>query len=284
MAELMNPLVEALETTPNVLSVELRPPRAELDSAAGMDAWIDTYHAVKGLVRDQMFVFLTDSAVGAREENNLRHLVINLGTDVPRSHVIPFLTTKHTREYCLSYSESALHQGFPTLVVLGGDKSIGPPRCVEHAWQLRADIRAHVPGLALGGWANPHQNAEAQVGYLRDPHFTAEFFLTQVVSHHDLAKVEAFLEAKQRAGVATPGIFGVFYYRSANAKTLATLQQFLTVPAEALAAEFGAGQSADAICARSIRELRRAGVRHIYVSNLPTRGTRQTLERILSLV
>jgi hypothetical protein len=213
-----NPLIEALEKTPNVLSVELRPPRAELDAAAGMDAWIDTYHAVRGLVRDGMFVFLTDSAVGAKEENNLRHLVINLGTDVPRSHVIPFLTTKHTREYCLSYAEHALHQGFPTMVVLGGDKSVGPPRCVEHGWQLREDIRVHVPQLALGGWANPHQSPSAQVGYLRDPRFTGELFLTQVVSHHDLPRVEAFLTAQQQTGVSTPGIFGVFYYRSANPK------------------------------------------------------------------
>jgi len=276
--------VAALEATPNVLSVELRPPRAELGSAAGMDAWIDTYHAVKGLVRDDMYVFLTDSAVGAREENNLRHLVMNLGKDVPRSHVVPFLTTKHTREYCLSYSESALHHGFSTMVVLGGDKTVGPPRCVEHAWQLREDIRAHVPGLALGGWANPHQNPHSQVGYISDPHFSAELYLTQVVSHHDLPKVEAFLTSLQQSGVTTPGIFGVFYYRSANPKTLTTLQQFLTVPAEELTAEFGSGASAEAICARSIRELRQAGVRHLYVSNLPTRGTRQTLERILSLV
>jgi hypothetical protein len=279
-----NPLIEALEKTPNVLSVELRPPRAELDSAAGMDAWIDTYHAVRGLVRDGMFVFLTDSAVGAKEENNLRHLVINLGTDVPRGHVIPFLTTKHTREYCLTYAENALHQGFQTMVVLGGDKSVGPPRCVEHGWQLREDVRAHVPQLALGGWANPHQRPDAQVGYLRDSRFTGELFLTQVVSHHDLPKVEAFLTAQLEAGVSTPGIFGVFYYRSANPRTLAILQQFLSVPAEALTAEFGAGLSAEAICARSIRDLRRAGVRHVYVSNLPTQGTRQTLERILSLV
>jgi len=281
---IQNPLIEALGKTPNVLSVELRPPRAELDSAAGMDAWIDTYHAVRGLVRDQMFVFLTDSAVGAKEENNLRHLVINLGTDVPRSHVIPFLTTKHTREYCLSYAESALHQGFPTLMVLGGDTSVGPPRCVEHGWQLREDIRAHVPGLALGGWANPHQKPEAQVGYLSDPRFTGELYLTQVVSHYDLPKVETFLSEQEKVGVRTPGIFGVFYYRSANPKTLSILQQFLSVPAEALTSEFDSGQRAEAICARSIRELRRAGARHLYLSNLPTRGTRQTLERILSLV
>ena len=50
-----------------------------------MDAWIDTYHAVRSLTRDGTFVFLTDSAVGLKEEDNLRHLVINLGSDVPRS-------------------------------------------------------------------------------------------------------------------------------------------------------------------------------------------------------
>ena len=279
-----NPLLEALANTPNVLSVELRPPRAELGAAAGMDAWIDTYHAVRGLVRQGMFVYLTDSAVGAKEENNLRHLVNNLGTDVARSHVIPFLTTKHTREYCISYAERALHEGFPSLVVLGGDKSVGPPRCVEHAWQLREDIRAHVPALTLGGWANPHQKADTQVGYLSDPRFSGELYLTQVVSHHDLPKVDAFLTSQQAAGVTIPGIFGVFYYRSANPKTLSVLQQFLTVPAEALTAEFDEGDSAEAICARSIRELRKAGARHLYLSNLPIQGTRQTLERILSLV
>ncbi len=279
-----NPLLDALNSTPNVLSVELRPPRAELDAPAGMDAWIDTYHAVRGLVRQGLFVYLTDSAVGAKEENNLRHLVNNLGTDVARDHVIPFLTTKHTKEYCLAYAERALHAGFPSLVVLGGDKSVGPPRCVNHAWELRQDIRAHVPDLALGGWANPHQHPRTQVGYLADPHFNGELFLTQVVSHHDLPKVESFLTEQQAAGVTIPGIFGVFYYRSANPKTLSILQQFLSVPAEQLTAEFAAGDSAEAICARSIRELRKAGARHLYLSNLPIQGTRQTLERILALV
>src|SRR6187399_1259763 len=61
------PLVAALEREPSLVSVELRPPRAELDAAAGMEAWIDTHHAVRSLVKDDKFVFLTDSAVGARE-------------------------------------------------------------------------------------------------------------------------------------------------------------------------------------------------------------------------
>lgn len=245
-----------------------------------MDAWIDTYHSVKGLVRDRTFVFLTDSAVGAREEHNLRHLVINLGDDVRRDHVVPFLTTKHTFEFCLSYAERAWHAGFPSLVVLGGDRSVGPPRCVEHAWQLREAIRAHVPELSLGGWANPHAEAERQVAYLVDDRFTAEFYLTQVVSHHDQPAFDRFLNQLYRERVQTPGVFGVFYYRSANPSTLKTLQQFLPVPIDGLTREFGEGASAETICARTIRCLRAAGVQHFYVSNLPVGRARQTLERI----
>ena len=105
--------------------VELRPPRAELESAAGIDAWIDTYHAIRGLVRQGVRVMVTDSAVGAQEENNLRHLVNNLGPDVPRDRVVPFLTTKHSLEFCLAYADQVVQHGFPALVVLGGDKHVG---------------------------------------------------------------------------------------------------------------------------------------------------------------
>ena len=51
-----------------VIAAELRPPRAELDTHAGMGAWIDTYHAVRALTRRDTFVCLTDSAVGRRRK------------------------------------------------------------------------------------------------------------------------------------------------------------------------------------------------------------------------
>ena len=248
-----------------------------------MDAWIDTYHAVKSLTRDGTFVFLTDSAVGLKEEDNLRHLVSNLGSDVPRSSIAPFLTTKHTLAHCLAYADRAYQCGFEALVVLGGDKTVGPPRCVEHAWQLREHIRRHQPGLALGGWANPHATAESQVGYLIGEHANAEFYLTQIVSHHSRRHVDRFLEEGARRGLSLPGLFGVFYYRSANPRTLRTLSGFLPVPAEELTREFAAGASPEEVCARSIRELSASGVRHFYVSNLPVGRAASTLHRILAL-
>jgi len=277
-------LLRVLKSSTRLASVELRPPRAELDAAAGRDAWIDTYHAVRGFVRDDTFVFLTDSAVGAREENNLRHLVINLGNDVARDHVVPFLTSKHSLEFCLNYAERAWQAGFPSLVVLGGDRSVGAPRCVEHAWQLREAIREHVPALTLGGWANPHADAESQVAYLGDRRFNAEFFLTQVVSHHDLAQVERFMNEMYRRQMTLPGIFGLFFYRSANPKTLAALRRFLPVPVDGLTADFAGGATAEEICARTIRALRGAGVQHFYISNLPLERARKTLAKILKLV
>jgi 5,10-methylenetetrahydrofolate reductase len=277
-------LLSALGGPEAVLSVELRPPRAELDASAGRDAWIDTYHAVRGLVKAGTFVLLTDSAVGEREEQNLRHLVINLGPDVPRDRVAPFLTTKHSLDYCLSYAERAAQEGFRALVVLGGDRGVGPARCVEHAWQLRRAIRTHVPGLSLGGWANPHADATAQAGFLADDEFSGDFYLTQIVSHHDGPSLDRFRDAIERRGVTQPGMYGLFYYRSANPKTLAALRQFLPVPIEALTREFAAGVSPEEVCARSLRALRGMGVRHCYISNLPIGRARQTLDRVLALV
>jgi hypothetical protein len=78
-----------------------------------------------------------------------------------------------------------------------------------------------------------------------------------------------------------PGVFGVFYYRSANPKTLEMLSQFLPVPVDELTREFAGGATPVDICARTIRALIDIGARHFYVSNLPARRTAFTLNAIL---
>ena len=277
-------LAIALNSQSTVIAAELRPPRAELGSREGMDAWIDMYHSVRSLARRDVRVFLTDSAVGTQEENNLRHLVTNLGRDVARDHVIPFLTSKHSLEFCLSYAEQAWQHGFPALVVLGGDKSVGRPRCVEHAWQLREQIRARERRLTLGGWANPYADTATQVEYLSDDCFNAEFYLTQIVSHLNLTPVDRFITEAKRRGIAKPGMFGVFFYRSANANTLPALSRFLPVPVDGLTREFNAGATAIDVCARTMRALLDVGARHFYISNLPLHSAATTLNEILDRV
>jgi hypothetical protein len=145
-------------------------------------------------------------------------------------------------------------------------------------------LRQRDNALALGGWANPHGDPERQVDYLTAANFNAEFYLTQVVSHHHAGQVERFLRTSERRGLKLPGLFGVFYYRSANRRTLDALKGFLPVPAEELTAEFGAGATPQDVCARTIRALMDVGARHFYISNLPILRAQHVLGEILEKV
>jgi hypothetical protein len=260
--------IERLRAPEPLLTVELRPPRADLDQGQSMDVWMGIHQTVRQILAADAALFVTDGAVGTREEENLHHLVTNLEDDISRARVCPFLTTKHTLEYCLWYAARALEAGCPALTVLGGDKSVGAPRCVPHGYMLRQRLRERFPSLLLGGWANPHRDAAEQAGFLEDPDLTADFYLTQVVSHHDLPAVEAFLSETRRRGIALPGIFGVFFYRSANAQTLSRLSDFIPVPAAGITADFASGMSAVEICAKTVRALRALGADKVYISNL----------------
>jgi hypothetical protein len=166
------------------------------------------------------------------------------------------------------YADRAVSHGFPALTVLGGDRTVGPPRCVEFAYMLRQQLRARHPTTVLGGWANPHRDPTEQVAYLEDGSFTGEFFLTQIVSHHHLRHVERFVEEVRRRELTLPGVFGVFLYRSANPATLERLRQFFPVPVEGVTRDFAAGLTPEDICVKTIRGLRDVGVDKIYLSNL----------------
>jgi hypothetical protein len=265
-------------------AVELRPPRTGLSPADSMELWIDMYHSIQRLARRDTVMFLTDNAVGLSEEENLAHLTANLASDVDPRQIVPFLTSKHSIDYCLMYASRAASNGFQALTVLGGDHTAGPPRCVPHARELRSLIRGRVPSLDLGGWANPHRPAEEQVDFLLDQRFEAEFYLTQVVSHHSIGAVERFLKQTRRRGVPYPGVFGVFLYRSANPRTLAKLNDFFPVPAEELTREFAGGMTPEEICAKSVRMLREVGADKVYLSNLGFQQVDAHYRRIIQLV
>ena len=274
-------LLDRLAESGPLVAVELRPPRSDLETEDGMGAWIDLHHSLGRLTADDLFVFLTDNAVGAAEEENLAHVGANVDDDVDLRHIVPILTAKHSLEYCEMFASRAASQGFDALTVLGGDRSLGAPRCLPRGRDLRERLRARVPEMALGGWANPHRNAQEQVDFLTAEDACADFALTQIVSHHSVAKVARFKEALDASDVMVPTVFGVFFYRSANPETLEQLSRFFTVPAEALTRDFEEGLLAEEICARSIHELREVGAEKVYVSNLGSRGAGRRLRRIL---
>ena len=277
-------LLAALRGPAPLVGVEMRPPRSGLTYAEGMNAWIDMYHSIQRLVRRGRFIFLTDNTVGVREEENLAHLTGNLSGAADFGRIVPFLTCKHSRDYCLVYAQRAISQGFESLTVVGGDHSVGPPRCVPHAYQLRGLIRERVPSLTLGGWANPHRDPATQANFLAQKDFTGDYYLTQIVSHHHLRQVERFLDEVRRRAVPLRGIFGVFYYRSSNVETLARLGRYFPVPVEGLRKDFGLGLSPAEVCARTIRALRNAGVDRIYLSNLGVRRAAERHDRIMELL
>ena len=246
-----------------------------------MDVWIDMYHSVRRLARSGTFVLLTDDAAGDPEEESLAHLAANLGAAADLETVVPFLTCKHPLAYCRLFARRAMGLGVAGVAVVGGDHSVGPGRCVPHGKDLRAILRREQPGIALGGWANPNRDPVEQARFVAAGDFSADFVLTQIVSHHSLGQVERFRAELDRRGVDLPVVYGVFLYRSANPHTLRYLNRYFPVPARAVTAEFGAGMGADEICARSVRRLRDAGAEKVYVSNLPARDAAVWLGRVV---
>ena len=274
-------IVARLREPGPMVGIELRPPRLGLDAASGMDVWIDMYHSVRRLARSGTFVLLTDDAAGDPEEESLAHLAANLGSAADLETVVPFLTCKHPLAYCRLFARRAAGLGVAGVAVVGGDHSVGPARCVPHGKDLRAILRREQPGFPLGGWANPHRDPVEQARFVATDDFSADFVLTQIVSHHSLGHVERFHAELDRQGVDIPVVYGVFLYRSANPRTLGYLNRYFPVPAREIEAEFAAGTSADEICARSIRRLREAGAEKVYVSNLRCRDAAVRLGRVV---
>src|SRR5438132_10874087 len=183
-----------------LLNVEMCPPRMDLPLEQSVDAWIDSNQLMRKITALGRFVFMTDGAIGRREEPNLRHVTINLGAEAERSRIVPILTTKHSLEYCLEFAKRSYTLGFTSMVVLGGDKSDDTPRCVEHAYELRRLIRQSVPGMTLGGWASPH-GGRRQVEFILEPEYSADFYMAQIVSHYQMPVIDDFLNEEARLGV-----------------------------------------------------------------------------------
>lgn len=280
----MSRLLEALRGETPVTAVELRPPPASLEAPASMEAWIDNYHGVGRLLQDGRFVLFTDDAVGLAEEESLTHLIGNLGVASPLERILPFLTCKHPLPYCELFARRALAFGFGGITVTGGDLSAGLPRCLPRSRDLRQHLRAEGISLPLGMWVNLGRDPEEQVRFLLEGQGTADYFLTQVVSHHQMDPVDRFLEVFHKAEITMPGLVGIFHYRSANPATLARLGHFLPVPASGLTQEFmEEGISAHDVTARTLRALGTRGIQHTYVSNLHPRRAARDVRRIEAL-
>ena len=155
-------LLTALRSGASVFAAELRPPRAELAAREGMDAWIDTYHAVRRLTQAG-HVRLPDRQRrrrgGGRQPPAPRHQsrsrrAARAGRAVPdgrstRSTTACRTPSARARTAFLRWSSSAATRRSASRAA-----SSTPGSCASM-------IRERDSTLALGGWANPHADAGA---------------------------------------------------------------------------------------------------------------------------
>ena len=250
-----------------------------------MDAWIDTYHAVRRLTR-QRHVRVSDRQrrrlAGRGQPPAPRHESRRPMSS--RERIVPFLTSKHTLELLPARTRNVRGStGFRRSSCSAATRRVGPPRCVEHAWELREAIRERQPDLRLGGWANPHADAGAQVDFLLDEHAHRG-----VLPDADRVAPRSRRRSRRFVGEASDAAC-----RAARAVRRLLLPQ--REPADARGTPrvpAGAGRraargvraparrrtkSARAQCARCCD----LGVRRFYISNLPLDTPQRTLGQIL---
>ena len=273
-------LVDRLRGPGPLVTVELRPPRSGLSAAEGMDTWIDLNHSIRNLALKDIFVFLTDDAVGSREEENLGHLAANVGSDVPLSRLVPFLTCKHTIEHSLLYADRAHSLGFEALTVVGGDTSVGPPRCVPHSYMLRQRIRERQPGLSLGGWANPLVIHESKSSTSARP------ISRPTSTSHKSCHTTAWIGSRRSSKSA---IAEVWMSRAYSASSITG------VPIRVRSGGWGSSSRFPPrswpansklaprreVLAKTLDALRAAGAEKVYISNL---GHRRVLDRLAKVI
>ena len=256
--------VDALGRDSLVIAAELRPPRAELGPAAGMDAWIDTYHADPraGAPRP---VRLSDRQrrrlAGRGQPPASRH---QSRADVGRSRAdraVPHVEA-HAR-VLPAYAERARQHGFPALVVLGGDKA-SARRAASSMRGSCARPSARAAGRSRSA-AGPirMRRPTRQVGFLLDDHAHADFYLTQIVSHHDRARCRAFLG--EGGSARASGCPASSACSTTAAPTRRTLNDARASSCRCrwthCRAEFASGADAVDICARTVRALVDEGAR-----------------------
>ena len=138
--------------------------------AESVDAWIDMYHSIRRLARQDTLIFLTDNAVGPGGRREPGPPDREPGR---RARACPDRPVSHGQALRSSTSSSTPRGPRRTASrrspCVGGDQSSRPdPRSFPHAYQLRQWLRRRVPSLDLGGWVNPLKRS-GQAGGLPAP-------------------------------------------------------------------------------------------------------------------
>ena len=201
-----------------------------------MDAWIDTYHAVRPLTRQDIRRFPhrqrrrhagREQPASPGDQSWPRRCRTNGWCRFSRA------STRST-SVCATRSRRG-STGFAVARRARRRQDRWPRALCRTCVGAAAAIRAREPRLALGGWANPYADAAQQVDFIADDRFTAEFYLTQVVSHLELAPVERFVDeiAPARPRPRFPACSASSTTAAPISRHSKCLSTFLPVPVEA---------------------------------------------------
>ena len=201
-----------------------------------MDAWIDTYHAIRSLVRRDLYR-LSDRQrrriAGGRQSPASRHESRGVGRSssgscrssrrsTRSSSAWPTRSARGSTVFRRSSSWAATRASARRVVSSMRGSSARPSATSSRRSSWAAGpIRMVRPGV--------------QVGYLLDGRCERG-----LLSHADRlaprSRQGSALPRARRLGASScsAGVFGVFYYRSANPQTLNMLKEFMPVPVDAL--------------------------------------------------
>ena len=115
-----------------------------------------------------------------------------LARGVPASRIIPFLSAKHSLDYCMMFARRAVSNGCEALAVVGGRHERPAPtlRRARVPASRHHPVRVPFAHARGGGRIRTPTRPSRSTTFARGD-FEADFFLTQIVSHHSLSVVEA---------------------------------------------------------------------------------------------
>ena len=226
-------LLSALRSGSSVFAAELRPPRAELATQRGHGR-VDR-HVSRGPAADARRARTCSSPTAPsarRRKTTCGTWSLNLGNDVPRDRIVPFLTSKHPTRVPPFIRRARAPERVQRA---RGARRRQERRRRRDASSTRGSsrklLRDRDRTLALGGWANPHGDPDRQVDFLDGARFPRRVLPdADRQPSRPSSRWRASSRRRARRHLTLPGVFGVFYYRSANPRTLDALRAFLPVP------------------------------------------------------
>ena len=164
------------------------------------------YHSIRRGARQDTHLFLTDNAVGRSEEDTSTPLPpTSPAAPAERRNRFSPASTRSSTSSCIAPGRL---DGFEALTVVGG-------RLRRHRSRRASRLRATPHHTALGSpsqprrMADPHREPSGRWTSSWIPHSKGDYYLTEIVSHHHVDRIEWFLAEARGADALSRRVRGL---------------------------------------------------------------------------